>query len=469
MGVPNKLLKAIMSTYDNATEMIRVGKHTSRKFNLKNGLRQGSALSPLLYILYTSELIDILQDTGTGICLILRGNEFRIASLMFVDDLQTYSTSAVAMATQIRTIESFAIKTEGVLNKKKSSIPTSVNEDQMEEEKVKNNIKLPIQLEFVHLGAKHKPDELNRKENNNMSKSADVTFRIGLAKGALNIMIRNGLREGAIPTEGAKFIVNAVILQKLTYGLSYAYTTKLDEWSLEKVMADAARNIFNVDREEKLPDKWIIRDTGMTNPMDIIKINDIKLVLEAKKGHINTMVRDIILDSAPKLMRKTEKTCTLWGTTLTKLLNIKKKELNKTLLKLATKRPLNLLHPNRQLISEEELKINKTKPTYLESDISSAMIATYLQTRAGMHWGNSGEETKCPFCPNGPMHTYLHCINTCEFSITKKIREDYETELDQEGQNLPTANINELTKALTTPRHEHLQYFLTMIDSSPYL
>ena len=150
------------------------------------------------------------------------------------------------------------------------------------------------------------------------------------------------------------------------------------------------------------------------------------------------------------------------------LTHTKKKELNKALLGLATKRPLDLLHPNLQIKSEEELRINKTKPTYIEAEIPSEMIATYLQTRAGMHWGNGGEKTKCPYCPNGPMHTYtyLHCINTCKFSITKRIRAEYEKDLEQEGQNLPMASINEL---ITAPRHEHLLYFLAMIDISPYL
>jgi hypothetical protein len=72
MGAPSKLLKAIMSTYVGATEGIRVGYSKSDTFELNNGLRQGSALSPLLYILYTSDLIEALQATNTGIDILIK-------------------------------------------------------------------------------------------------------------------------------------------------------------------------------------------------------------------------------------------------------------------------------------------------------------------------------------------------------------------------------------------------------------
>jgi hypothetical protein len=228
-----------------------------------------------------------------------------------------------------------------------------------------------------------------------MTKSADVTHRIGAARGALNTMIKHGLKEGAIKTEAAKYIVNAVIITKLTYGLSYAYTTKLDEWRLEKVVADAARSIFGMDKQEKINNKWIIRDTGMTNPLDIIKINDIKLINEARKGKINTEVRNIILNNAEKLNQRTHRTCTKWNTTPDEILHMNKSKINKFLLQRAHNKPLNLLHPNLQLKSEIELKINQDQPTYEKAGLESNMLATYLETRAGLHWGNNGEHIAC--------------------------------------------------------------------------
>jgi hypothetical protein len=93
----------------------------------------------------------------------------------------------------------------------------------------------------------------------------------------------------------------------------------------------------------------------------------------------------------------------------------------------------------------------------------------YLQTRAGLHFGAKNNNTKCPYCVNEPLHTYVHCINDCEFALSKTKREYHENEYTRMGKSLPIANIEELTNALTTKGHEHLHYYLDLIKTSPYL
>jgi hypothetical protein len=181
------------------------------------------------------------------------------------------------------------------------------------------------------------------------------------------------------------------------------------------------------------------------------------------------VVRDIILDNALKLTKRTNKTCEAWGITMEQLLHVQESELNKVLLHKATSRPLNLLNELHQLKSEEELKINQPHPTYETSGVNSAMMATYLETRAGLHWGNKGEQIKCPYCRHKPQHTYIHCINECEFSLCKQTREEHREILERQGKELPTASINKLAKALTTDNHKDLLFYLMMIESSPYL
>jgi hypothetical protein len=263
--------------------------------------------------------------------------------------------------------------------------------------------------------------------------------------------------------------VNAVILQKLTYGLSYAYTTKLDEWRLEKVMADAARSIFGVDKKEAINNKWIIRDTGMTNPLDIIKINDIKLMLAAQRGSINTAVRDIILHNAPMLVQKINSTCEAWGVHMEDLMQMQESKLNKYLISKAIARPLKLLHSHLQLKSEEELGVNQPMPTYLTAGVDSDMLATYLESRAGMHWGNAGEDIACPYCRDKPQHTYMHCINECQFTGCATVRDEHRAIYESQGAQLPQASIDTLSEALTSDYHQDLHYFLSMISSSPFL
>jgi hypothetical protein len=48
-GIPLKLLRLIKVCLNETYSRIRVGKHLSDRFPIKNGLKKGDALSPLLF------------------------------------------------------------------------------------------------------------------------------------------------------------------------------------------------------------------------------------------------------------------------------------------------------------------------------------------------------------------------------------------------------------------------------------
>lgn len=99
------------------------------------------------------------------------------------------------------------------------------------------------------------------------------------------------------------------------------------------------------------------------------------------------------------------------------------------------------------------------------------MLTTYLETRAGLHWGNKGEQTACPYCPNKPHHTYTHCIHEGKYSLCTRtsLRDEYRRDLDQQGVMLPKADIETITASVTTDNHQDLHFLVVMIQSSPYL
>jgi hypothetical protein len=148
---------------------------------------------------------------------------------------------------------------------------------------------------------------------------------------------------------------------------------------------------------------------------------------------------------------------------------MKENKINKFLLQKVKAKPLNILHTNMQLKSEIELKINQAQPTYAKTGLKSNMLSTYLETRAGMHGGNKGEQIACPYCPGKPQHTYTHCINECKFDLCTRTREIQQMELEQQGLQLQKATIDNITEAITTEYHKDLPFLLAMIKSSPYL
>ncbi len=61
-GIQDQVLKWFTSYLSNHSQFISVNRGTSEHFELKNGVPQGSCLGPLLFVLYVSKLLQILEN-----------------------------------------------------------------------------------------------------------------------------------------------------------------------------------------------------------------------------------------------------------------------------------------------------------------------------------------------------------------------------------------------------------------------
>ena len=82
MGVSGKFLSFLQSLYAGTSCQVKVGDRQSKVLNVNVGLRQGCALSPVLFSLYINSLVDQLKSASCGIeC----AGEI-IPGLLFADD-----------------------------------------------------------------------------------------------------------------------------------------------------------------------------------------------------------------------------------------------------------------------------------------------------------------------------------------------------------------------------------------------
>ena len=82
-GVNGKLYNSIRALYADTTACIRLNNVHSEWFNVNSGLKQGCAMSPLLFNLYINDLCDYINITELGVSI----GEEKVFMLMYADDL----------------------------------------------------------------------------------------------------------------------------------------------------------------------------------------------------------------------------------------------------------------------------------------------------------------------------------------------------------------------------------------------
>ena len=84
------IVRLLFIMYCNSSMSVRWGEAISSMFSVQNGVRQGGVLSPVLYNIYTDNLLMQLRKSGLG-----------CGALVYADDLVLLSPSLYGMRAMI--------------------------------------------------------------------------------------------------------------------------------------------------------------------------------------------------------------------------------------------------------------------------------------------------------------------------------------------------------------------------------
>ena len=67
LGIELYLWKSLVSLYEDLTSYVKFRGFESRSFNICQGTRQGGVTSPLMFLFFVNDLLNILCNSGYGL------------------------------------------------------------------------------------------------------------------------------------------------------------------------------------------------------------------------------------------------------------------------------------------------------------------------------------------------------------------------------------------------------------------
>ena len=117
-GFPRYIWILIHNWYRGSSSAELWNSKTSRYFPVKQGVRQGAILSPLLYSIFVNDLLHLLSSSGHGVSI---GGIF-CGSPMYADDLALIAESSAALQSMFDLVHNFSIQWHYQLNALKSAV-----------------------------------------------------------------------------------------------------------------------------------------------------------------------------------------------------------------------------------------------------------------------------------------------------------------------------------------------------------
>ena len=118
LGVNGRCWRLIKDWYSNTSSVIRVNDRHSESFPVQCGVKQGSVLSPTLFIAVMDSLLSFLESSGHGLTI----SGLNVGNSAHADDIRAASISIDAAQIQAKLVDSFSAANSLKLNSDKTEL-----------------------------------------------------------------------------------------------------------------------------------------------------------------------------------------------------------------------------------------------------------------------------------------------------------------------------------------------------------